>query len=50
MIARLAGLLALKTPGSLVVDVRGVGYEVLVSLNTFAALPSASDSAWPFGS
>jgi Holliday junction DNA helicase RuvA len=39
MIARLAGTLVEKTPERLVVDVQGVGYAVLVSLQTFAALP-----------
>jgi Holliday junction DNA helicase RuvA len=40
MIARLAGEAVERTPGRLVVDVGGVGYEVLISLNTFAALPA----------
>lgn len=35
MIARLAGTLLEKTPSRLVVDVSGVGYEVLVPLSTF---------------
>lgn len=39
MIARLSGVLAEKTPDRVVVDVQGVGYAVLVSLQTFAALP-----------
>jgi holliday junction DNA helicase RuvA len=39
MIARLAGRLFRKAPESLVVDVNGVGYQVFVSLNAFAALP-----------
>ena len=41
MIARLAGTLVEKTPDRVVVDVGGVGYAVLVSLQTFAALPPA---------
>ena len=40
MIARLTGRLALKSPEALIVDVHGVGYRVLVSLNAFAALPA----------
>jgi Holliday junction DNA helicase RuvA len=39
MIARLVGQLARKSPEALVVDVHGVGYRVMVSLNAFAALP-----------
>jgi Holliday junction DNA helicase RuvA len=40
MIARLVGEAVERTPGRVVVDVKGVGYEVLISLNTFAALPA----------
>jgi len=39
VIAHLEGLLREKAPTRAVVDVGGVGYEVLVSLSTFAALP-----------
>lgn len=39
MIAQLAGALAYKSPEQLVVDVQGVGYLVLVSLNSFYRLP-----------
>ncbi|MEE3325816.1 MAG: Holliday junction branch migration protein RuvA [Myxococcota bacterium] len=39
MIARLEGVLSVKAPTRLVVDVGGVGYEVLVSLQTFERLP-----------
>jgi len=39
MIARLVGRLAQKSPEALIVDVHGVGYRVMVSLNAFAALP-----------
>ena len=38
MIARLSGLVAEKTPNRLVVDVAGVGYDVLVPLSTFYVL------------
>lgn len=41
MIARLVGRLVRKSPDALIVDVHGVGYRVMVSLNTFAALPEA---------
>ena len=39
MIARLAGTLVEKMPERVVVDVQGVGYATLVSLQTFLALP-----------
>ncbi len=39
MIARLEGRLREKAPTRLVVDVGGVGYELLVSLQTFEGLP-----------
>jgi len=39
MIARLEGLLREKAPTRLVIDVGGVGYELLVSLQTFESLP-----------
>lgn len=39
MIARLRGTLASKSPGEVVVDVGGVGYQIHVSLATYAALP-----------
>jgi Holliday junction DNA helicase RuvA len=40
VIARLVGQAVERTPGRLVVDVEGVGYEVFISLNTFAELPA----------
>ena len=43
MIAQLAGSLEYKSPEHLVVDVHGVGYHVLVSLNSFYRLPEAGD-------
>jgi len=43
MIARLVGQLAHKAPDALIVDVHGVGYRVLVSLNAFAALPEEGE-------
>ena len=39
MIAWLAGTLRSKEPGSVVVDVGGVGYELQVSMNSFYQLP-----------
>jgi Holliday junction DNA helicase RuvA len=39
MIAHLEGVLREKTPTRAIVSVAGVGYEVFVSLSTFAALP-----------
>ena len=39
MIAALRGNIIQKNPGSLVLDVAGVGYEVLVSLRTWETLP-----------
>ena len=41
MIARLAGTLSEKTPGRLVVDVNGVGYDVHVPLSTFYVIGDA---------
>ena len=38
MIARLKGTLVEKTPSRLVIDVGGVGYDVLVPLSTFYGL------------
>lgn len=39
MIARLEGVLLELSPTRVVVDVRGVGYEVLIPLSTFTQLP-----------
>lgn len=39
MIARVEGRLQEKTPTRIVVDVQGVGYELLVTLNSYAVLP-----------
>ena len=43
MIARLHGVLLEKTPEQLIVDVGGVGYQVLVSLQTFYHLPGTGE-------
>jgi len=39
MIALISGRLAAKAPGSVVVDVHGVGYQVLIPLSSFYELP-----------
>lgn len=39
MIAHLRGTLLATTPGRVIVDCHGVGYEVAVSMNTFTELP-----------
>lgn len=44
MIAQLSGSLAHKSPEQLIVDVQGVGYQVLVSLNSFYRLPEPGDA------
>ena len=40
MIAHLRGLLLTKQPGRIIVDAAGVGYDVVISIPTFTALPS----------
>jgi Holliday junction DNA helicase RuvA len=39
MIAHISGTLAQKVPGEIVVDVHGVGYQILIPLNVFYGLP-----------
>jgi Holliday junction DNA helicase RuvA len=41
MIALISGLLAYKSPTYVIIDVRGMGYRVFVSLTTFYELPDA---------
>ncbi len=41
MIARLAGTLVIRQPGRVVIDVSGVGYEVLIPLSTYYGLGEA---------
>ena len=41
MIAHLRGTLLAASPGHAIVDCHGVGYDVTVSMNTFAQLPAA---------
>ena len=43
MIAFLNGLLADKHPTSIVLDVQGVGYAVLIPLSTYDRLPATND-------
>ena len=41
MIAHLRGTVLDTSPGHAIVDCHGVGYDVTVSMNTFAQLPAA---------
>jgi Holliday junction DNA helicase RuvA len=43
MIAHLRGTLLATSPGHAIVDCHGVGYDVTVSINTFAQLPAAGN-------
>ncbi len=43
MIAHLNGVLFKKTPQSIIIDVGGVGYEAVVPLSTFYALPETNE-------
>lgn len=44
MIAKLTGQLATKTPSHIILDVQGVGYDVLIPLSTYFALPDLQSS------
>lgn len=44
MIAQIRGTLAQKIPGEIVVDVAGVGYQILIPLNVFYQLPEIGAS------
>ena len=44
MIAKLSGTLAHKTPGEVIVDVGGVGYQLFISLGVFYRLPEIGRS------
>ncbi len=45
MIAILDGILVSKAPDTVIIDVRGVGYEVNIPLSTFYKLPEAGERA-----
>jgi len=45
MIARLQGVVVAKTVERVVVDVQGVGYQVVVPLSTYYALPDLQERA-----
>jgi Holliday junction DNA helicase RuvA len=44
VIAQISGTLAQKLPGEIVVDVSGIGYQVLIPLNVFYQLPEIGAS------
>ena len=44
MIGRLQGKVIEKQAPDLLIDVQGVGYEVLVSLNTFFGVPAVGEA------
>ena len=44
MIAKLTGQLSTKAPSHIILDVHGVGYEVLIPLSTYFALPDLNAS------
>ncbi len=48
MIATLSGILFVKQPNQLIVDVGGVGYEVLVSARTYDRLPAPGDETFVY--
>lgn len=48
MIASLSGLVQVKSPGAVIIDVGGVGYEVFISVRTFDTLPEVGASCFLF--
>ena len=44
MIASLTGRLASKHPGGVIIDVQGVGYDVLIPLSTYYQLPDSNQT------
>ncbi len=46
MIAALTGILLHKDPGSVIIDVQGVGYEVLLSARTYDRLPPVGEKTF----
>ncbi|MCG8605590.1 Holliday junction branch migration protein RuvA, partial [bacterium] len=45
MIAHIRGVIAEKTPTRIVLDVQGVGYDLLIPITTFKKLGDVGDSA-----
>lgn len=43
MIAYLKGILLVKSPQSIILDINGVGYEIIIPLSTFYSLPEEKD-------
>ena len=48
MIATLNGLVFAKTPLTVILDVNGVGYELLISGRTYDALPETGSTCFLF--
>lgn len=48
MIASLSGLVQVSTPGAVIVDVGGVGYEVFISVRTYDTLPEVGGTCFLF--
>ena len=46
MIASLSGLVQVKSPAAVIIDVGGVGYEVFISVRTFDILPEVGGSCF----
>lgn len=46
MIATISGRLTQKSPESLIVDVNGIGYRVVIPLSTYYKLPEANNSVF----
>ena len=44
MIANLTGRLSSKAPSQVILDVHGVGYDILIPLSTYFALPNQDDT------
>jgi Holliday junction DNA helicase RuvA len=44
MIAYLSGILFSKNPQSVIVDIKGVGYQIFIPLSTFYRLPDEADT------
>ncbi|NKB80754.1 MAG: Holliday junction branch migration protein RuvA [Nitrospirales bacterium] len=44
MIANLTGRLSSKAPSQVILDVHGVGYDILIPLSTYFALPNLDDT------